>query len=389
MPFIKHCCCGVTTCEGIRECLLATEDGFGGYLMGVDLVLTISGVGDTANCDKCDSFNGAWPGCTDGVILDYPGNCSIGNRFYYIHVGGEEFCGFGFQIFLDGISLDGIQFSLVASTHVGSFHLTTAEDPTWLERFCAGEEITLHIREDEFGDYDYLDVFDCDFSGATVKIKLVPAGSVSCQPILSPDADCLGIADCDPIPGAHLGLYSFSDYDEAFVSHFVFTSESGTAHWLLSNLNMGFSMPYDSGSYVFDIELYTAGTYYGGANTDGVLIRQDEFDPSASDPLACEVYVYRITLTVDCTDGVVTITHITLYYDVFIGSDVNTWPTSNGQFSADFESPTHITTTHEGLSYPCVSSETTCDVEYDQNILFPLAGSDFSFKAVMGIGSAV
>lgn len=200
--------------------------------------------------------------------------------------------------------------------------------------------------------------------------------------------DCTGLDDCDPMPDATFDMFGWEDYDEPFTVGFL--GLDGTYHWHLSNLNLQFFMPSVGvlpGSYSFEFELYTPGTYTT-AVADGIFVRDADFDASGFDPVLYEHYAYKLELQIKCTgDGTVEIEWINIHYEEFISYNGGPpTPTTNGTFMAQFSTPTFLTTVIEGQAYVCGSGVTVAEIEYSTDAFNPTAGSDHSFNAAAMIG---
>lgn len=172
----------------------------------------------------------------------------------------------------------------------------------------------------------------------------IEAGEIIDDPPPPPDGPtCDGLTECEDVPNLDGGFAEFVDYTQ---TPGTIGDPYDVVHWFLSNLNMGFSLPYVGSSYVFTLEYVAALNDYGDP---GILIFQSESD--SGDDFNREGYLTKVEIYVTCTDGLVEVNYVIFYFQIFqdpTGSQIPLGETWFQAYPADQSGP--------GYAYDCRTS---------------------------------
>jgi hypothetical protein len=255
-----------------------------------------------------------------------------------------------------------------------------------MARICAGEEVELPFRGVTVTCPFHPGEDGCDTSTTTVTVQLLSHCPTLPPPPDPPDPpdpeDCEGLDNCTEPNDAELVLAAFENYNEVFASHPFFAGESGTTHWTLENLNDSYIIPGDSANgYSYEIELYDTALGYEVAEIDGILIREDVFDPGgAFTDEVYEYYVYKIHLQMKCDSGLVSFQYIRFDWQIFASSGGDP-PLDAGVSSTTFDASTYASPIIEGQALVCLFGPTYALFEFDGSFVSPAAGDDRNFLA--------
>lgn len=325
--------CRDMTCEELVACFEGYQDGDGHWRIGKEVVVRIYGVGN-GSCEFCDSINGTYVHCADTYF-----------DFWWEESTPCQVSRFGFAP--ENCSLETIQqYDVAINTNSGTvivgwllqgaaYGLFGADWQTALVKLCAGEVVTLPM-------YDQWNSHDgevCEYDGSYATLQLRSVGESDCEPFVPTD-DCVDMMDCLSDPPLLVLMSYFEDFDEVETE----SPFTGTRHWLMTNLNRGYFLPYTgAGTYEFAADLVTST---GDYDLPGVLIMRDECDDT---DFAREIYVHKILIRIVCSDGEATIQYVNFYMQYFIkteGPESDWVPNGDNVLwqasSADLELPSRV-----------------------------------------------
>lgn len=319
-------CHPITECGDLLSCLNGTS-GLGGWIIGADVIATVAGV-ENDNCGDCTDLNGARTICTAGNV-SFDG-CSaqgwVGPLDPCAHAGGD----LDFFFFLGvTISLGGLYASLGNSLSFANYSVSVDDDPTVLDRFCAGEEVELALSSS--GGEPGFDP-DCDFSGSTVTVQKII--EPSCSGPFDPTGNCDGLIDCEAMPPIIAILAAFQNCDytgsEPDLGDY-------TGHSLLANLNKQYELfnlnsfsTYDSeclgtlatGEFAFIIPL--GRTDEADYDDPGILIDSRNYTDNPT--FHWEKYAWALYVVIKCDSGAATIKFVAAALQLFSGLEGVNWP---------------------------------------------------------------
>ena len=158
------------------------------------------------------------------------------------------------------------------------------------------------------------------------------------DPQVPPDPpNCDGLTLCEDIPNLDGSFREFVDFDAPPTEFGL----SGVMHWLMSNLNISFSLPYtDGGSYIFEDTYVDAlynysdpGHYFGFLDAD----IGPEYDR--------EFYLTALRIRVMCDEGQATIDWVEFRYQQFSDPTGDKNPLGEATFivvDPDSSAPGHV-----------------------------------------------